>query len=133
MTISGIILFRAMISKIINNFSNNFILNSKDYLLGQNLIEDFANNKYFESLLINLAEINPYDPKISNEFLKLDAISALPHLRVFKTYLNLTLPKKKKIKKIPIARPTSPFLFTKNALIAASFAVSFLYQKPISK
>ena len=90
MTISIIILFRAMISKIINNFSNYFILNSKDYLVGQNLIEDFANNKYFESLLINLVEINPYDPKISNEFLKLDAISALPHLRVLKTSLNFS-------------------------------------------
>ena len=70
MTLSLIILFRAMIYKIINNFSNNFTFNSKDYLLGQNLIEDFANNKFFETLLINLAEINPYDPKISNEFLK---------------------------------------------------------------
>ena len=29
-----------MISKIINNFSNYFILNSKDYLVGQNLIDD---------------------------------------------------------------------------------------------
>ena len=82
-----------MIYKIINNFSNNFTFNSKDYLLGQNLIEDFANNKFFETLLINLAEINPYDPKISNEFLKLDAISALPHLRVLKTSLNLTTEK----------------------------------------
>ena len=34
-----------MISKIIINFSNYFILNSKDYLVSQNFIEDFANNK----------------------------------------------------------------------------------------
>ena len=39
----------------------------------------------------------------------------------------------KKIRKIPIARPKSPILFTMNALIAASFAVSFLYQKPIRR
>ena len=79
-----------MISKKINNFSKYFILNNKDYVNDQNFIEDFANNNYFESLLINLAEIDPYDSKISNEFLKLDAISALPHLRVLKTSLNLT-------------------------------------------
>jgi len=79
-----------MIFKKIDNFSKNFILNNKDYSNGQNLIEDFVNNNYFESLLLNLAEINPYDSKISNEFLKLDAISALPHLRVLKTSLNLS-------------------------------------------
>ncbi len=79
-----------MIFKTIDNFSKHFILNNKDYLNSQNLIEDFANNNYFESLLINLTEINPYDSKISNEFLKLDAISALPHLRVLKTSLNLS-------------------------------------------
>ena len=43
------------------------------------------------------------------------------------------LPKKKKIKNIPTARPKSPILFTMKALIAALFAVSFLYQKPINK
>ena len=58
-----------MIFKTIDNFSKHFILNNKDYLNSQNLIEDFANNNYFESLLINLTEINPYDSKISNEFL----------------------------------------------------------------
>ena len=66
-----------MISKKISNFSKYFILNKKNYLDGKNLIEDFVNNNYFESLLINLAEIDPYDPKISNEFLNLDAISCL--------------------------------------------------------
>ena len=79
-----------MISKKISNFSKYFILNKKNYLDEKNLIEDFANNNYFGSLLTNLAEIDPYDPKISNEFLNLDAISALPHLRVLKTSLNLT-------------------------------------------
>ena len=79
-----------MISEKINNFSKYFIFNNKDYVDYQNLIEDFANNSYFENLLINLAEIDPYDSKISNEFLKLDAISSLPHLRVLKTSLNLT-------------------------------------------
>ena len=43
------------------------------------------------------------------------------------------MPKKKKIKNIPIAKPKSPILFTINAFIAALFAVSFLYQKPINK
>ena len=43
------------------------------------------------------------------------------------------LPKKKKIKNIPTARPKSPILFTMKALMAALFAVSFLYQKPINK
>ena len=34
---------------------------------------------------------------------------------------------------MPIANPKSPTLFTKKALIAAWFAESFLYQKPINK
>ena len=42
-------------------------------------------------------------------------------------------PKKKKTKNIAIAKPKSPILFTINAFIAALFAVSFLYQKPINK
>ena len=79
-----------MILKIIKNFTNNFTLNLKDSLNDQNLLENFVNNNYFENLLVNLAEINPYDTNISNEFLKLDAISSLPHLRVLKTSLNLT-------------------------------------------
>ena len=40
---------------------------------------------------------------------------------------------KKKIKNIAIANPKSPILLTINALIAALFAVSFLYQKPINR
>ena len=90
MTIKVIILIRNMILKIIKNFTNNFTLNLKDSLNDQNLLENFVNNNYFENLLVNLAEINPYDTNISNEFLKLDAISSLPHLRVLKTSLNLT-------------------------------------------
>ena len=34
---------------------------------------------------------------------------------------------------IPIKKPKSPILLTTKAFIAAEFAVSFLYQKPISK
>ena len=40
---------------------------------------------------------------------------------------------KKKIKKIPIANPKSPTLFTIKAFIAAALADGFLYQKPINK
>ena len=50
-----------------------------------------------------------------------------------KLHSKFIVPKKKKIKKIPIAKPKSPILFTIKALIAALFAVSFLYQKPINK
>ena len=52
---------------------------------------------------------------------------------ILNTSSKLIVPKKKKIKKIAIANPKSPILFTINALIAASLAVSFLYQKPINK
>ena len=37
------------------------------------------------------------------------------------------------MRKIPIARPTSPTLFTIKAFIAAAFADGFLYQNPIRK
>mgnify|MGYP003313507441 FL=1 len=40
--------------------------------------------------MISLAKADPYDFKISDEFLKLNAISSLPHLRILKTSLNLT-------------------------------------------
>ena len=50
----------------------------------------FVNNNYFEDLLISLAKADPYDFKISDEFLKLNAISSLAHLRILKTSLNLT-------------------------------------------
>ena len=43
------------------------------------------------------------------------------------------VPKKEKIKNIAIAKPKSPILLTINALIAALFAVSYLYQKPINR
>ena len=79
-----------MILNSITNFSQHFILNKKNLLVNQNLIENFVNNNHFENLLINLIEINPYDVKISNEFSKLNAISSLPHLRILKTSLNLS-------------------------------------------
>ena len=79
-----------MVSKKIINFSKYFILNKKNILDDQNLLEDFVNNNYFEDLLISLAKVDPYDFKISDEFLKLNAISSLPHLRILKTSLNLT-------------------------------------------
>ena len=79
-----------MVSKKIINFSKYFILNKKNILDDQNLLENFVNNNYFEDLLISLTKVDPYDFKISDEFLKLDAISSLPHLRILKTSLNLT-------------------------------------------
>ena len=79
-----------MVSKKIINFSKYFILNKKNILDDQNLLENFVNNNYFEDLLISLAKVDPYDFKISDEFLKLNAISSLPHLRILKTSLNLT-------------------------------------------
>ena len=79
-----------MISEIIKDFSKHFVINNKNFLVDRDFIEDLANNNYFENLLINLAEIDPYDAKISDEFLKLNAISSLPHLRILKTSLNLT-------------------------------------------
>ena len=54
-------------------------------------------------------------------------------LVAWKFYSKLIVPKKKKIKNIAIAKPKSPILLTINALIAALFAVSFLYQKPINR
>ena len=90
MTICTVILFKDMISEIIKNFSKHFVLNNKNFFADQNFIEVFASNNYFENLLINLAEIDPYDAKISDEFFKLNAISSLPHLRILKTSLNLT-------------------------------------------
>ncbi len=79
-----------MISEKIINFSQYFILNKKNILDDQNLLENFVNNNYFEDLLISLTKVDPYDFKISDEFLKLNAISSLPHLRILKTSLNLT-------------------------------------------
>ena len=52
---------------------------------------------------------------------------------VSKTSWKFIVPKYKKIRKIPIAKPKSPTLLTINALIAALFALSFLYQNPINK
>ncbi len=79
-----------MVSEKIINFAKYFILNKKNIFDEQNLLENFVNNNYFEDLLINLAKADPYDFKISDEFLKLNAISSLPHLRILKTSLNLT-------------------------------------------
>ena len=79
-----------MVSEKIINFSKYFILNKKNILDDQNLLENFVNNNYFEDLLISLAKVDPYDFKVSDEFLKLNAISSLPHLRILKTSLNLT-------------------------------------------
>ena len=55
-----------MISKSIINFSKYFVLSYKNSPLDPNLMEDFVNNDYFENLLINLTEIDPYDFKISD-------------------------------------------------------------------
>ncbi len=79
-----------MVSEKIINFSKYFILNKKNIPNDQNLLENFVNNNHFEDLLISLAKVDPYDFKISDEFLKLNAISSLPHLRILKTSLNLT-------------------------------------------
>ncbi len=79
-----------MVSKKIIDFSKYFVLNKKTILNDQSLLENFVNNNYFEDLLISLAKADPYDFKISDEFLKLNAISSLPHLRILKTSLNLT-------------------------------------------
>ncbi len=79
-----------MIVNSIIKFSKHFIINKNNLLIDQNLIKNFVNNNYFENLLINLIELNPYDEKIANEFSKINAISSLPHLRILKTSLNLT-------------------------------------------
>ena len=79
-----------MVINPIKKFSKHFNLNKKNFSVDQSLIENFVNNNYFENLLINLTEINPYDVKIANEFSKINAISSLPHLRILKTSLNLT-------------------------------------------
>ena len=79
-----------MILSSINKFSKHFILGKKNFVINKDLIENFVNNNYFENLLIDLTEINPYDERIANEFSKLNAISSLPHLRILKTSLNLT-------------------------------------------
>ena len=79
-----------MISEKIINFSKYFIINKNNTKNDQNLLENFVNNNHFEDLLINLTKEDPYDIKISNEFLKFNAISSLPHLRILKTSLNLT-------------------------------------------
>ena len=79
-----------MILSSINKFSEHFILGKKNFVINKDLIENFVNNNYFENLLIDLTEINPYDERIANEFSKLNAISSLPHLRILKTSLNLT-------------------------------------------
>ena len=50
-----------MIINSIIKFSKNFILNKNNLLTDQNLIKNFVNNNYFENLLINLIELNPYD------------------------------------------------------------------------
>ncbi len=79
-----------MILDLIDKFSRHFILDKKNFLAHQNLIENFVNNNHFENLLINLTKLNPYEIEISNEFSKFNAISSLPHLRILKTSLNLT-------------------------------------------
>ena len=79
-----------MILSSINKFSEHFILGKKNFVINKDLIENFVNNNYFENLLIDLTEINPYDERIANEFSKLNAISSLPHLKILKTSLNLT-------------------------------------------
>ena len=67
-----------MISKAIINFSENFIINNKKSPNDQDFIENFVNNNYFENLLINLAEIDTYYFKVSDEFFRFNAISLLP-------------------------------------------------------
>ena len=79
-----------MILNSIDKFSEHFILGKKNFVINKDLIENFVINNYFENLLIDLTEINPYDERIANEFSKLNAISSLPHLRILKTSLNLT-------------------------------------------
>ena len=44
-----------------------------------------------------------------------------------------TVPNNQNMPKIPSMKPRSPTRLTTNALIAAAFALGFLYQKPISK
>ena len=75
-----------MILSSINKFSEYFILGKKNFIINNELIENFVNNNHFENLLISLTEINPYDVKIANEFSKLNAISSLPHLRILKIH-----------------------------------------------
>ena len=60
-------------------------------------------------------------------------ISLLWLLVSWKTSSKFIVPKNKNIKKIPIANPKSPILFTIKAFIAALLADSFLYQKPINR
>ena len=50
-----------------------------------------------------------------------------------KTILKSKLPVNLYITQIPKMRPKSPTRFTRNAFIAAAFALCFLNQKPMSK
>ena len=83
--------------------------------------------------------IAPINKKIQ---IKVKACSSIPKKLKFtflkdETLLNTVwysmLPKTINIVKIPRAHPKSPMRFTINALIAAAFAVGFLYQNPINK
>ena len=60
-----------MVINPIKKFSKHFILNKKNFSVDQSLIENFVNNNYFENLLINLTEINPYDVKLQMSFQRL--------------------------------------------------------------
>ena len=83
-------------------------------------IKDLASKKKFHSSLkVNLPK------KLKFTFLKDETL--------LNTVWYSILPKTINIVKIPKANPKSPMRFTINALIAAAFAVGFLYQNPINK
>ena len=73
----------------INKFKIDQVVNAPN----DKLINLLSNDKDFINLLKWLTEINPYDTEVSDIFLKHNAISSLPHIKILKTSLNLNTDK----------------------------------------
>ena len=77
----------------INNFITKFDV---DHLITQKsdlIIEFISKDENFIDILIWLTSINPYNNDLAEKFSKNNSITALPHLKILKTSLNLNTDK----------------------------------------
>ena len=83
------------IGKVIHNC--NFITKfDVDHLITQKsdlIIEFISKDENFIDILIWLTSINPYNKDLAEKFSKNNSITALPHLKILKTSLNLNTDK----------------------------------------
>ena len=82
-----------MANSQINNFASKINFNKLLLIKDNNILEYLSKDENFINLLVWVTSINPYNEELAEKFFKNKAITAIPHIKILKTSLNLNTDK----------------------------------------